>query len=184
MTKGASDLLAATSDESVTVNVNASDNDFISDNSAPLLGAFMGNEITGGFTAPPVSSEIDGNGIVNEVSTNQEINPVALGKMDEINGKPGQTTLHEVTESYKAGKLSQASGKSVGKATSSDANNPNSVYRMSHDSVIPQSGSINEIFYNSAGQRVYRNQSNFSPAKLQYTTSPNNTVFHTVPKGS
>lgn len=174
--------MVATNDESVIVNVNASDNDFISDNSAPLLGAFMGNNIIGGFTAPSVSSEIDGNGIENKVSTNQEINPVALSKMDEINGKPGQSTLHEVTESYVGGTISKKTGVSVGKATPADASNPNSVYSRAHDNVVPQSGNIYEHFYNSSGVEVFRGNSNFRPVKLKYSTGNSRQVFHTIPK--
>jgi RHS repeat-associated protein len=170
LTKGASDLLSATTDSSVTVNVSATDNDFVSDNSAPLLGAFMGNEFTG---LGPVRSDI---------STFQEINPVALSNMDNINGTPGQTTLHEVTESYVGGKLSQLSGTSVGKATPADAANPNSIYRQAHDSVVPQSGNVVEHFYNAQGQEVFRGSSNFNPTKLQYSTGNPEKVFHTVPK--
>ncbi|CAM1360279.1 conserved hypothetical protein [Tenacibaculum litopenaei] len=118
-----------------------------------------------------MSLEIDGNSTVNKVSTNQEINPVALGKMDKIISRPGQTTLHEVTESYKGGKLSQNSGKSVGKVTPTDASNPNSVNRRAHDSVVPQSGKIYGHFYNSSGVEVFRGNSNFRPVKLKYSTA-------------
>jgi RHS repeat-associated protein len=169
LTKGASDLLNATTDNSIIVNVSATDNDFISDKSAPLLGAFMGNKI----------SDSD----PQKIETFQEINPVALGKMDEINNKPGQSTLHEVTESYAGGRLSQAMGGTAGtagKATPEDAGNPNSIYRQSHDNVVPQSGKITEHFYNTTGKEIFRGTPSFAPVKLQYTTQGK--VFHTVPK--
>jgi len=166
LSKGAKDLLAATTDQSVVVNVSATDNDFVSDNSAPLLGAFMG--IT-----------VDGSG---KVSTQQEINAGALANLDAINGTPGQSTLHEVTESYVGGKLSQVSGTSVGKATPADEANPKSTYRRAHDSVVPQSGTITEHFYDAKNKEVFRGSSNFAPVKLQYTTGSPEKVFHTVPK--
>jgi RHS repeat-associated protein len=171
LTKGASDLLNATTDESIIVNVSATDNDFVSDNSGPLLGAFMGNKLSGSDPE--------------KIETSQEINPVALGKMDEINGKPGQSTLHEVTESYAGGALSQAMGGTAGtagKATPEDAANRNSVYRQAHDNVVPQSGKITEHFYNAKGNEVFRDTPSFAPVKLQYTTGRPSKVFHAVPK--
>ena len=164
LTQAASDLMNAIDDKSVTVNVSATDNDFLSDSSAPNVGQFMGAE------------KIDGH-----TNTKQEINPEALGKMDEINGKPGQTTGHEVAESYKAGTIVQGTGVAT---TAADADNPNSVYQQSHNSVVPQSGSINEHFYNAQGQEVFRDNTGNVPGavKLQYTTGTPPQVFHTVPK--
>ena len=164
LSQGASELLAATTDTNVTVNVSATDNDFLSDGSAPNLGQFMGAEKVNGHT-----------------NTKQEINPEALGAMDVINGKAGQTTLHEVTESYKAGTIVQGTGVAT---TAADAGNPNSVYQQSHNSVIPQSGLINEHFYNAQNQEIYRDATGNVPGavKLQYTTGTPAQVFHTVPK--
>ena len=164
LSQGASDLLTATTDTNITVNVSATDNDFLSDNSAPNMGQFMGAEKVNGHT-----------------NTRQEINPEALGAMDVINGKNGQTTLHEVTESYKAGTIVQGTGVAT---TAADAGNPNSVYQQSHNSVVPQSGNISEHFYNAQSQEVYRdNTGNVSGAvKLQYKTGTPEQVFHTVPK--
>ena len=164
LTQAASDLMNAIDDKSVTVNVSATDNDFLSDSSAPNVGQFMGAE------------KIDGH-----TNTKQEINPEALGKMDEINGKPGQTTGHEVAESYKAGTIVQGTGVAT---TAADADNPNSLYQQSHNSVVPQSGSINEHFYNAQGQEVFRDNTGNVPGavKLQYTTGTPPQVFHTVPK--
>jgi hypothetical protein len=169
LTKEANDLLSATTDSSVIVNVSATDNDFVSDNSAPLLGQFMGNSFTN-------------LGPTFEVSTSQEINPVALGKMDVINGLPGQTTLHEVLESYVGGKLSQASGVSAGKATLADKKNPNSIYRRAHDNVISPSGNIYGHFYNSQGVEIFKDMPNFNPVRIEYMTGSPQQLFHNVPK--
>ncbi len=186
LSKGANDLLNAINDSSVTVNVSATDNDFVSDNSAPLLGAFMGNAVESSQSI--VSADLNKDTgdfdytFIDNVSTNQEINPEALGQMDVINGSSGQSTLHEVTESYLGGKISQRTGVSVGKASPADASNPNSVYRQAHDSAVNQSGTITERFYNSSGTEVFRGNSNFQPAKLQYLTGSPKRVFHTIPK--
>lgn len=174
LSQGASDLLSATSDAGVIVHLSATDDDFVSDNSAPLLGAFMGNKLS-------INASLNGTSD-NTRHAYQEINADALTNLDNINGTPGQTTLHEVTEAYKGAKIAEANNfVSVGKATEADAQNPKSVYRMAHDNVVPQSGQITEHFYNSQGQKVYRGNSNFQPVQLQYTTGKNQ-VFHTVPK--
>jgi RHS repeat-associated protein len=186
LSKGANDLLDAIYDSSITVNISATDNDFISDNSAPLLGAFMGNTVESSQSiASAYFNKRTGNfdyTFVNNVSAYQEINPEALGRMDVINGSPGQNTLHEVTESYFGGKISQQNGFSVGKATLADKNNPKSVYSRAHKSAIDQSGTVTERFYNSSGTEVFRGNSNFQPTKLQYLTGSSKQVFHTVPK--
>lgn len=172
LSQGASDLLLATVDRGVTVNVSATDNDFVSTGAAPLLGSFMGNSFTGGSSDFPT------------VSTKQELNTDALTNLDNLNNVPGRSTLHETTESYIGGKLSQSSGNAVGPATPADSSNPKSIYRMSHDRVVKQGGDINENFYNAQGQQLYRQPDGSvsgSPAKLIYTTVGNK-PFHTVPK--
>lgn len=184
LSQGASDLLAATTDKSIVVNVSASDNDFTSDNTAPLLGAFMGNSVEGehSFTNFSMKTGNFDESINLSVNAFQEINAPALSALDAINNLPGQSTLHEVTEAYTGALFSLSSGVSAPKATASEANNPLSVYRRSHDSVVPQSGSIFEHFYNDQGQEVFRGTPNFNPVKLQYTTGNPQQVFHTVPK--
>ena len=161
LTKGASDLLKATADETVTVNMSATDNDFISTKDAPLLGNFMGNEFTN-------------LGPTYEVSATQEINPVALGKMDEINNAPGQTTLHEATEPYIAGKISQATGVV--------AERNSAIYDEAHSMTTPQSGIPSEHFFNSSGQEIYRNDKGAVPGAVKLEYRMNGQTFHTIPK--
>lgn len=169
ISQDANDLLLASLDRSATVNISATDNDFTSTGSGPLLGAFMGNEFTGGSSDYPL------------VSTKQEINTNALTNLDKINGVPGQSTLHETNESYLGGKLSQSSGVSVGPArVPEDSENPKSIYRLSHDRAVKQGGVINENFYNAQGQLIKRGDPDFRPVKLIYTTGGK--PFHTVPK--
>jgi len=127
LSKGAADLLAATTDTSITVNVNANDNVYASDDVSLNTGIFMG-------------AEYNENG---NVSTKQEVNPEILGKLDEANDKiSGQTILHEVTESYIAGKIVKEEKKSVGPASINDVKNRNSVYNRAHNSATPASGGI------------------------------------------
>jgi len=46
----------------------------------------------------------------NFVSTQQEVNPTVLGSISDAHEKPGADILHEVTESYQGGLISQKSG--------------------------------------------------------------------------
>ncbi len=172
LSKGGEFLYLAITDSSVIVNIFASDNDFISDKSAPLLGNFMGNIVT------PLGTFGEKRG--GATFTYQEINPVALSKFDKINKLPGKTTLHEVVESYIGGSLSQSLNMSAGKATPADAKNENSIYSKSHR-VIPQSGVLKEHFYNLSGTEIFRGNNNFNPVKLKYSTG-NHRIFHTIPK--
>lgn len=127
LSQGANDLLAATTDSNVTVNVSATDDVNTSDQISLRTGNFMGatHELAGTAT------------------TQQEIQPVILEQLDIANNKPvGQSVLHEVTESYKAGTIVQSTGVSVGPATMQDAQNPNSVYSQAHNGVTPASGNV------------------------------------------
>ncbi|WP_142718721.1 RHS repeat-associated core domain-containing protein [Chryseobacterium rhizoplanae] len=81
-------LLEATNDSSVMVNLDATSSNSV-DNTPILGGAFGG-------------SEIDDNGIV---QTNQIMNPNQAEIIENTTGRPkGGTVLHEILESYIAGK--------------------------------------------------------------------------------
>ncbi|WP_165770639.1 DUF6443 domain-containing protein [Flavobacterium reichenbachii] len=123
LNKDASDLVNAIDDHSVIASVNSSDKDYAS-NGDPLIGNQMGATVNDNGTA----------------TGNQEINPNALSNMDAINGKPGQTTLHETMEAFTVGKTALNSGQNIAPATWADGQNSKSPYRLAHDNVIPQSG--------------------------------------------
>ncbi len=81
-------LLEATNDSAVMVNLDATSSNSV-DNTPILGGAFGG-------------SEIDDNGIV---QTNQIMNPNQAEIIENATGRPkGGTVLHEILESYIAGK--------------------------------------------------------------------------------
>ena len=129
LSQGAGDLLTATTDQSITVNVSATDDINTSDGISLRTGNFMG----------ATYNKQDGT-----VSTNQEVQPDLLNKLDSANNKVvGQSVLHETTESYKAGTLVQNSKTSIGPATMQDAQNPKSVYSQAHNGVTPAGGDLN-----------------------------------------
>ena len=123
----AKQLMNAMDDHSIVVHANATD-----DTKNIVGGGFEGNTVT--------SAKVDGK---NVVQAQQEINPNVTSAADTYYGKPGQNTLHEITEAYQGGKLAQASGISTPEATSEDAKNPSSVYYQAHHNLsVPQAGPI------------------------------------------
>ncbi|WP_298900948.1 RHS repeat-associated core domain-containing protein [uncultured Psychroserpens sp.] len=177
-------LVNAIDDPYVHVNVSATDNDYISTGAGVLIGTFMGNIITGGFTPPSVDSSLEGNGIINQVETFQEINVSALSGMDKINHDPGQTTLHEITESYLGGKLVQANGKATGFGQVSGGEDyASAIYYLAHEAAAKQSGDVTLGYFDKNGVRLnIKNAIEFS--RLHETrafTGPNlDQIFHTV----
>lgn len=71
--------------------------------------------------------------------------------MDNFYNKPGASTVHEVVESYLGGKVSQASGNSVGSAATPEGR---AVYNQVHPLAPPQSGAFRVDSYNQAGQQI------------------------------
>ena len=137
LSKYAQALVNAIDDKSIVVNVTAENSNTTSNGDHMVGGAFMGNTVT---------SNIDPATGNNIVETSQEVNPGVLEKFSDANSKPGQAMLHEVTESYQGGKISQASG-----VSSPAANQPGSVYSAAHNHVdtVPQPGVITTRFYAS-----------------------------------
>ena len=187
LSKDAQKLVNAINDANVRVNITATDRDFDSTDTGVSIGSFMGNEMIGGFSPPPVDSELQGNGIINQVETFQEINVPALSEMSKLNKKPGQDTLHEVTESYLAGKLVQSNGKATGFGAlrSGDTSYAGAIYLLAHnpDSAAPQSGRIKTLYFDKNGTRL--NIENFVEFvrinEARYYTGPNqDQLFHIV----
>lgn len=177
LSQGASELLAATTDNSITVNVSATDNDFTSDGAGPLFGYFAGNKSSNS----PIDGSLVGSPGQKTVAS-QEVNADATRNYSKADGNPGQSMLHEVTEAYRGARITQSDGNTGVRSTGNndDADNPNSVYRRAHDGAVNQGQIPSAHYYNSQGQEVYRGNSNFQPVKLIYKL--NNVPFHTVPK--
>lgn len=180
LTQGGSELQSAANNNTVIVNVSATDNDFTSGGEGPLLGFFGGNQ-----TTVPFDDAIEGNS-TSITYTSQEVNSDALGNMSKANGKPGQAMLHEVTGLYRGGKIAQDENLKFVRSTANnnDADNPNSVNRRSHDGAINQGGDVFAHFYNTQGQETYRQSDGSVPGavKLIYRTGKDDIPFHQIPK--
>lgn len=170
LSENAMDLMAAIDDKNVNVHIKASDDNFAS-NRDPLVGNQMGAKVNADGTATGL----------------QKINPNALKKMDEINNKPGQTTMHEAMEGYEVGKMAFKQGKDIAPATMADGNNPNSPYFKAHFNradgrVVPQSGNIKIRDQN--GNDIPNPSLYLSPntTQINYLTGNKNNyqIFHTI----
>lgn len=151
-TRNDKQLLAAINDKSIKVEVNTTSGITTSEGGLLVGGAFMGNTVTS-----------DGN--KNSVVAKQEVNPDVLGRMSEQNNSPGQDILHEVTEAYEGGKISQESGISAPNSSVDDR-----VYKLAHNRAVPQSGGVYGQYYDSNGNQIY----DFPPigaTKAIYSTS-------------
>lgn len=98
-------------------------------------GAYMGTQLLEDKTGNKIAV------------SNQEINPNILKSIDNIHGVPvGTNTLHEFTECIEGASLSLQSG-----MPSASGGQPDSNYENAHNVATPQSGIINETFYDKNG---------------------------------
>jgi len=98
-------------------------------------GAFMGNTVTNKMAKDPSGKT------VNIVDAKQEINPAILESIDDVYQKPGQSTLHEVTEAYQGAKIAQRSGVSIPMAIGDGTLE----YAIAHKLAAPQAGPITQV---------------------------------------
>ena len=131
-------LVNTIDDHSVIVNVDATDQITTPTGNTFTGGSFQGNTVT--------DTKVDGKSLV---TTNQIVNPDVTKKMDDYYKKPGQTTLHEVLESYIGGVNAQKSGVSAG--TALESRNAKDAAHNEANNIAPQSGTIYNIMYDSKG---------------------------------
>lgn len=118
---------------SVIVNLQTTNSNFTSTGNLFIGGAFMGNSI----------HQAQNNEII--VFANQEINPNVLDAADKQFGTPGKMTLHEVTEAYQGGVISQKAG-----VSSPKSGQAGSVYQQAHNAAISQNP-VYQTMYDAKG---------------------------------
>lgn len=128
-------LLEAINNSSINVNINAKNSD------VGLGGQFWGNTVVSttediNFVTsnkPLTETNVQYNKTI--VNTNQLVIPSKLKAYDFFGGTPGQSMLHEVTESYIGGLISLKTGVSAEPAYH-DIYNP--IYENAHNNASPQ----------------------------------------------
>ncbi|WP_255554199.1 hypothetical protein [Mesonia aestuariivivens] len=135
LSSDAQQLANAIDDHSVIVTATAENTKETSSGNLYIGGAFMGNEVT--------DEKYQGKNIV---KASQEVNPEVLNKFSEANGKAGKGMLHEVTEGYQGGLISQGTG-----ISSPRSNIQGSVYPQAHSTATKQPGTVNRRLFNKDG---------------------------------
>ncbi|MDR1112505.1 MAG: hypothetical protein LBL18_01930, partial [Bacteroidales bacterium] len=135
-------LLDAINSTDIHIKINATNEDYTDDGRIFFGGAFMGNEL--------INKKIGKDDfLIPEVNAFQTVNPGDLKTIDEYYDKPGQTSLHELTEAYQGGLLSQKNG-----IASPSSNILGTVYQQAHDTAIPQSGEIIPYYFDIKGEQI------------------------------
>ena len=131
----ASLLLNAINDKRIHVNIWATYNDYSQfGNKKPIPmfgGTFKGNLI-----------------IAKQAFCFQQVNPIDLKRMDAFYKKPGQSSLHELTEPYIGGILALAVN--FGDIRTGQSN---MFYEISHGEAIEQSGPIYRYYFDINGNQ-------------------------------
>jgi RHS repeat-associated protein len=137
MDKNSEYLKEAIDDHSVNAIIKNSSDTHTADGSRVIVGGtYLGTSIL----------QKDGNKVATSF---QQVNPNQLSVESAYYGKPGQDMLHEVTESYVAGKISLQKGKD-----SSPAGAPESVYDEAHKAAAKESGEKYFEYQDANGHHV------------------------------
>jgi hypothetical protein len=134
--KDAVQLMNAIDDHSVIANVNATGKNSTPNGEIVVGGAFLDTDV------------ITQDGITKAVSF-QQVNPDQLESQSNYYGKPGKDMLHEITESYIAGRLSPTTSEA-----SSQSGAALSVYEIAHATAVPQPGEQFEDDQDANGKHV------------------------------
>ena len=151
-------FMEAVNDKTVTVNVNAIKHREGSATDFMFGGMFGGNSVYG--------ETIDGSWTSQYAIANQTVIPSELKSMDNAYGRPGQTSLHEITEAHIGGKIAMREGvSSTGTGRNSYA------FTEAHGRAIPQSGNINRGTFSDRIGSWIEWQTVTNPIKLLKSTN-------------
>jgi hypothetical protein len=158
ITKEGQQILDAISDKTVNVAIKTTKQNKLSDGKVFCGGAFMGNEISYSLTG-------DNKLAPAFITANQTVNPNDLKTIDNYSGKPGKTSVHEMTEAFEGGKISFANGVSSG-----DASTKGSVYNQAHSAALPPSvESLDRYYFDKNGNQT--NKSDLNAISIGYWMS-------------
>ena len=129
LTKVGKRLAEVIDDNTVLVNIIASDSMVTATKKLSFGGSYLGNSFTGtyGYTDDPAVK-------VPVIATRQQVDPETARMISDYYGKPGADMLHEIIESYLGGKYAQQ------KKIADTAGNL--YYSVAHPNSTPQSGPI------------------------------------------
>lgn len=126
LSNDAQDFLHAVYNQNITVDIMATSNDYGDNGFAFFCGTYKG--VVYGYS--------NGEEVAHSY---QVVNPNDLRQFDEYHQQPGQTSLHELMESYNAALLSISN-------CSSDNDGKRRYYQSSHQNAPPQSGTFKKYY--------------------------------------
>ena len=114
------------------------------------------------------------------VQTKQVVNPEILGRIDDFYETPGKMMMHEITESYEAGKISLDKELMIGFASESRNKDQMKYYYKAHNKATPQNP-ISVTYYDKDGIK-HKTDNIKTIKKIEYnvTSKDKNQVIHTV----
>jgi len=145
LSQDAKQLTAAIDNHSIVVNVTATNSKLAPNGGILTGGVFMGNTVTQGAGG-------------NSVVADQTVNPTVTKKMSDAVGKPGKQMLHEVTEAYQGGLISQKSG-----ISSPNSSEPGTIYKDAH-SRATKGIILGVAFYDSENHRLPVTENGVNPS--------------------
>ncbi|RFS19406.1 hypothetical protein DVR12_22490 [Chitinophaga silvatica] len=137
--RGSKQLMTLIDDHSINVNLDASNSRKESRGGLLIGGSLMGNKVTDNTIK-------QGGKLLPIIEAYQEVNINDISEISTFYGKPGADMLHEVTESYQAGKEAQTSGKAYGFSRDE--------YIKAHNAATPQSGILNYRMMKNGNQTL------------------------------
>ena len=160
----ARNFLHAVYNPNITVDIMATTNDYGDNDYAFFCGTYKG--VVYGYNK---GEEV--------ARSYQVVNPNDLRQFDEYHQKPGQTSLHELMESYNAALMSISN-------CSSDNEGKRKYYKSSHQNAPPQSGTFKK-YYTKNG-RILREKLpsykiNTSKWFIYFSSESGDKIFKKIP---
>ena len=153
-------LMDAVSSRTVKVTANALSDGKAEETKYMHGGAFGGNSVFG--------ETIDGTFISQFATAFQTVIPSELQRMDDVYEKPGQTSLHEITEAYFGAIIAMEAGVSC-EETGSNA----WVYGEAHARAIPQSGEVRRGVFDKDGNQLQEKDWDTKGSFIEWQARPN-----------
>ena len=160
----AQNFLHAVYNQNITVDIMATSNDYGDNGYAFFCGTYKG--VVYGYS--------NGEEVAHSY---QVVNPIDLRQFDEYHQQPGQTSLHELMESYNAALMSISN-------CSSDNDSKRRYYQSSHQNAPPQSGTFKKYYAKNGHilrEKLPSYKINTSKWFIYYSSESGDEIFKKIP---
>ena len=165
LSEDAQNFLHAVYNPNITVDIMATSNDYGDNGYAFFCGTYK--KVVYGYNTEK-----------QEVAYSyQVVNPNDLRQFDEYHQKPGQTSLHELMESYNGALMAISN-------CSSDMDGKRNYYKRAHQNAPPQAGTF-KVYYTKNGRNLRRKlpsgNINLSKWSICYSSESGDKIFKMIP---